>query len=339
MSKIVLAVCDGNRMYCERLQEYLRNHLKLSFVICAFTDPEKMLEFSRHQPISLLLISESSISALPGNEVRKEFNNVIILKEDGDIPEDILCPKNLRHISKYSPATKIVDAVLELCMCGQEEFCGISCTEKKGSHKVIGFFTPISRCGQTSLAIKMGEGLARDKKTILISFESFSALSSMFDAESEEDITDLLYYADCEREKFCLYLEKIRKNRNGLDYINPARTAMQVKEICFEKLKELIRLLSEEAGYEYILLDLKEYPDGFFDILNMCDIVYTITRNNSADHYRIGNYNKVLRDNGYEEVLTRSIRFMLPEVREGAAYNRYVEALFLEGQEVLSLGA
>ncbi len=343
MSKIVLAVCDNNRMYCERLQEFLRSRLKLSFVICAFTDTERLLEFSKKQKISLLVISEGAANRIPENVISEEFNNVILLEEDlseeGFFHRNMLTPKNLRHISKYSPASLIVDTVLELCMCGQEEFAALSSSAKGNKCKVIGFYTPISRCGQTSLAIKMGEGLSRDKKTILISFESFSALSSMFDTEAEEDITDLLYYADCERDKFCLYLEKIRKNRNGLDYINPARTAMQVKEIDFARLKELIKLLSEEAGYEYVLLDLKEYPDGFFDILNMCDVVYTITRNNSADHYRIGQYNQVLSDNGFEDVLAKTVRFMLPKVRDGASYNRYVEALFLEGQEVSGLGA
>ena len=47
MGKVILAVCDRNRMYCERLQEYLRNHLKLSFELHAFTDVEKLLQFSK----------------------------------------------------------------------------------------------------------------------------------------------------------------------------------------------------------------------------------------------------------------------------------------------------
>ncbi len=342
MSKVVLAVCDSNKVYCQRMQEYLRGHLKLSFVICVFSDPEKLMEFSRQQKIGLLVISESAYRSIPDSEYNKEFKNVIILEEDlcdSEAERSYTAFENLRVISKYSPASMIVDTVLELCMSSGEEFSGLSGISERKSCKIIGFFTPISRCGQTSLAIKMGESIAKEKKTIMISFESFSALSSMFDTESEEDITDLLYYADCEREKFCLYLEKIKKTRNGLDYINPARTAMQVKEIGFGKLKGLIELLTKKAGYEYILLDLKEYPDGFFEILNMCDVLYTITRNNSADHYRIGKYNRVLGDNGYEEVLTKTIRFNLPEVREGASYNRYVEALFLEGREVASLGA
>ena len=342
MGKVILAVCDRNRMYCERLQEYLRNHLKLSFELHAFTDVEKLLQFSKGNEISLLVISEESIGRIRGGNYR-EIKNVIILDEQAGEwkgEETVLFPDgNIKHISKYLPAAQIAEGVLDMCTSRAEGFGGLLGAGAAGKCHVIGFFTPLSRSGQTSLIVKMGECLSKKHKTIMLSFESFSALPGMFDSEPEEDISDLLYFADCERDRFCLYLERIRKNKNGLDYISPAGTAMQVKEINFEKIRDLIELLAREGGYEYVLLDLKEYPDGFFDILGLCDVVYTITRNNSADHYRLGNYTKALGDNGYEEIIARTIKFMIPDVREGISYNRYVEALLSEGQEVMNLGA
>ncbi len=343
MSNVILTICDSNRMYCERLQEYLRNHLKLSFDIHAFTDAGRFLDFSGEKEISLLIISESALRLIMREETIVNVKNVIILDEEtrewSGSEKDLFPMATVRHISKYVPAGQIAGGVLELCTDKAECFGGLCGNGRANESKVIGLFTPISRSGQTPLTVKMGESLSRTHKSIMLSFESFSALPSMFEAEADEDITDLLYYAECERDKFCIYLEKIKKHKNGLDYISPARTAMQVKEISFEKVKELIRLLTEEAGYEYILLDLKEYPDGFFDILGMCDVIYTITRNNSADHYRMGKYNRVLGDNGYEDVIARTIKCMMPDVREGISYNRYIEALLAEGREVLSLGA
>ena len=111
MSKIVLAVCDCNRMYCERLQEYLRSNLKLNFVICAFTDPDMMLDFSRKQKISLLVISESALCSISDEDI-EAFRNVIVLEEelgdDGSFSKAMPAPKYLRHLSKYSPASEIV---------------------------------------------------------------------------------------------------------------------------------------------------------------------------------------------------------------------------------------
>ena len=45
MNRPLLAICDTERDYCRRLDEYLRDHLNLSFEICSFTDTEIFKEF------------------------------------------------------------------------------------------------------------------------------------------------------------------------------------------------------------------------------------------------------------------------------------------------------
>ena len=88
-----------------------------------------------------------------------------------------------------------------------------------------------------------------------------------------------------------------------------------------------------------MILDLKDYPEGFFEILSMCDVVYTIGRNNSADQYRMGTYNKVLCESGYESVITRTVKCLFPEAQSGLVFRRYMRDLIARGREVLSLGA
>ena len=340
MKCVAMAVFDSDELYCERLSEYLRSHLKLSFEIQAFTEGERFTEYIKSREISLLVVSESSLAVLDGEMISRNCKNIMLLVEEGtdNTIEEIYGDKVYR-VSKYLPASEIVDRVLELCIKEAEDFLGLGFCDKVDAGRILGFYTPISRCGQTSFAIKMGEALARKARTILISFESFSALMSLFEQEPEEDITDLLYFADCERDKFCLYLEKIKRTRNGLDYIPPAGTAMQIKEIGYDKIRELTELLTKEAGYEYILLDLKEYPDGFFEILDMCDVIYTVIRNNSADHYRLGRYTKALGENDYERVITKTMKCMLPDGRDISAYNRYIEDIIIRSQEVSGIGA
>lgn len=343
MKCVTMAVFDSDALYCERLSEYLRSHLKLSFEIMSFTEGDKLLEYLDEKEIALLVVSESDACGLKRETLGRNCRNIMILDEDGKNEEleelSISYGIGIFHVSKYLPAAEIVDRVLELCISGAEGFSGLKVKALDSTSKLLGFYTPVSRCGQTSFAIKMGEALARKGRTILLSFESFSAITSLFEQEAEEDITDLLYFADCERDKFCLYLEKIKRTRNGLDFIAPAKTAMQVKEISYEKVRELVELLAREAGYQYILFDLKDYPDGFFEILDMCDIVYTVMRNNSADHYRLGRYEKALLENDYERVLTKSMKCLLPDGRDITAYNRFIEDILIRSREVTGIGA
>lgn len=342
MMRALLTIFDRNRVYCERLSEYLRNNLKLNFDICTFTEAQSFMEFSMQNEISLLIISDSA-GELINEDTAGLWKNVVLLSEHSGSEEEskgkAFEGQNILQISKFLPAAEILNKVLGFIYSRAEDFSGIGIKGEKRGCCVIGFYTPISRSGQTTLAVRMGEKLSRKGKSILLSLESYSSIGSMFPDETADDISDLLYYLDCENDRFCIYLEKIKKSRNGLDFVIPAKTSMQIKEVGFEKLKELILHLSNEAGYEYILLDLKDYPDGFFDILSMCDMVYTINRNNSADHYRIGKYNIALSENGYEEVIAKTVKFLLPDIRNPKNYDRFVDALIMEGGEVMSLGA
>lgn len=342
MNCVTMAVFDSDALYCERLSEYLRSHLKLSFEIMSFTEGDKLLEYLDENEIALLVVSQSDACDLKREALGRNCRNIMILDEEGKIEEleelSISYGIGICHVSKYLPAAEIVDRVLELCISGAEGFSGLKVKALDSASKLLGFYTPVSRCGQTSFSIKMGEALAKKGRTILLSFESFSAITSLFEQEAEEDITDLLYFADCERDKFCLYLEKIKRTRNGLDFIAPAKTAMQVKEISYEKIRELVELLAREAGYQYILFDLKDYPDGFFEILDMCDILYTVMRNNSADHYRLGRYDKALLENDYERVLTKTMKCLLPDGRDITAYNRFIEDILIRSREVTGVG-
>ena len=112
----------------------------------------------------------------------------------------------------------------------------------------------------------------------------------------------------------CKEVELIYDGQEMFDrLLEDIRNAKYTIKLCYYIIrdddtgKELIELLTKEAGYEYILLDLKEYPDGFFEILDMCDVIYTVIRNNSADHYRLGRYNKALGENDYERIITKTM--------------------------------
>ncbi|RKM54984.1 hypothetical protein D6853_12185 [Butyrivibrio sp. X503] len=340
MNRPVLAICDTESRYCGRLDEYLRKNLNLSFDIHSFTKVKSLEEFAGKNLISLLVIAESAVAELKKKACESGVKNILILDEELSIvredeeafEEDAALGVNSEHISKFSPASEIVYHILDLCAKSPEDFESVGVRRSDGKGTVIGLYSPIARCGQTALSVKLCEELSKHGKTMLLNFDNFSPLPMIFGTETEGDITDLLYYSECEKSRFCIYLEKIKQSIGGFDYIPPAATAMQIKEIDYERLKNLIELIFKECGYEYMVLDLSDLPGGLYDILRYCNKVITIMGKTKADGYKLRKYEEVLSQNGYEDVCAAGVKITIPEGagdRELAACAR--DLLYTEG--------
>ena len=341
MSRLKLAICDTDLTYLKRLDEYIRNHINLSFDIHSFTDTKILADFAEKEDVKLLLISDENYWEMEEAGRLGGFRNILILEEEAKggcfCEGDSQGGRLIEHVSKFQPASSIVSAVVDMCASVPDEFSELTLQARIGSSRIIGFYTPLSRCGQTTLAIKMGEQLAEKGKTILLSFESFSNMCGLIKEEPQEDITDLLYYADCEKDKFCLYVERIKRTENGLDYVAPAKTALELKDVTSDRIRELTELLAKEAGYEYILLDISEYPDGFYEILRMCQQVFMVTRQHPSDRYRIRMFESVLDKNGCEDIQGKLVKCQLPDIRDKTSYQVALEQML--SQEGIAAGS
>ena len=322
-----LAICDSDSVYCHRLDEYLHGNLKLEFNIFSFTDPEILAEFAKKTPVSLLIISGILFEFLEENGKLQDFKNVLVLDESVDAGRfNHLSDESgarIVHMSKYQEASRIVEGIIDFCVKSPEDFKGVG--NKSGVEKgnIYGFYTPISGCGQTDLAISIAKKLAQKSKVIFLSFESFSFLPEILGVSPREDITDVIYYTECERSKLPIYLEKIKETKDGIDFILPARTAQQIKDISFEKIKDLTDVLIHEVGYEYVLMDLTEYPTGFMDILMLCDKVFTIIGTGTRETYRQKLYDEALVESGYGGIKAKTVLCQLPDKADKKAFEKY----------------
>ncbi len=317
MNRPLLVLCDTDETYLGRLYEFLRENLRLSFEIISFTAVDLLLNYVKENVPSLLVISESALAELRDTRIDEKIRNVLVLDEEEGFCEDeeIYGAMNIGHTSKYQAATAIVDNIVDFCVKRADDFDGVSTKFANDSGKVFGFFSPISKCGQTSLALTIGKELSNKGRTIFLSFESFSSLPKLLELSEEGNISDLIYYSESDENKFCLYLEKIKNQVGQLDIIAPAKTAMQIKEISYESLKRLLDMLIHKAGYEFIVMDLTEYPEGLFDILRLCNKIFSIVRSEDGDQYKIDSYEDVLRENGYEDIIAETVKVTSNELK------------------------
>ena len=303
MKKKILALYDSEKDYLDSLAEYLKGREAFPFVLHAYSEVDKLLEFGRKEQIDVLLVSESDFTY----ELSKlEIGKTLLLNESGTVRGE-----NIKNIDKYQKAENIW---YEL-MCDYADF-----TESEGKRlvtgtktKLIGLYSPVRRCLQTSFALTLGQTLAEKKKTLYISFEHYAGWNQLLDKNVRGDLTALLYFGKEPEEKFFYRLQSMTMKIGELYYIPPAYAGQNLIYVSAKEWEELIQRIAEIGGYDYIILDLSESIQGTFEILCLCDRIYTIIQEEERARAKLAQYEEILRAYEYEEVLEKTKKEILPQ--------------------------
>lgn len=300
--KKVLALCDKEESYLYHMADYMEKRNMLPFAVHAFTDAEQLKKYGEANEIELLLIAENSFE---GKREDYPAANIFILNESGSEVGE-----NIENINKYQSSEKILRAVIDSYTSGTEQMPRRLATGNR--MKIIGNYTPIGRCLQTTFALSMGQLLAKKHRTLYLNFESYSGLGCLLGKEFSTDITDVLYYFGCEREKLSYRLDSMIQTVNGLDYIPPVLSYRQLGEVKGQQWLELFREIERVTDYEYLILDLSEQMNGLFEILRECCRIFTIIKEDGFAEAKLRQYEALLQSMHYEDIAVKTKRQSLP---------------------------
>jgi cellulose biosynthesis protein BcsQ len=292
--------------YAYRMMEVLKARKDLNFDIHVFTSVSNLLSFGQAEKsqIECLLITESTYT-----EEVKELGipHVFILNESGTMVEE----NHFYNINKYQSADCIVNDVMAYYIDYSIKVPRKSLKTGKTA-KIIGVYSPVKRCLQTTFSMTLGQILAKKHKTLYLNYESFSGFSLLTGRSYRADITDMMYLFECVKEKFVYKLNTITENVNGLDYVPPATIYPDLMNISGNQWKALFDELREQSDYEYIILDLSEYVNGLLQILEECDWIYTITRGDCYATAKMEQYERFLHDLDFTDVVSKTRKLNLP---------------------------
>lgn len=301
MKKKILALCDSEADYLEGMRAFLQKREDSPFELHTYSDTEKLLDFGRQEKIEVLLVAESDFTY----EVSSlKTGRTILLNESGTVQGE------LRNIDKYQKAERVWQELLDsyaAMLSGDTRLLG---REKKA--ELIGLYSPIRRCLQTSFALTLGQELSKTKKTLYLSFEHYAGWNQLLERGVKGDLAALLYFGKEQGEKFFCHLQSFTRRLGQLDYIPPAYAGQNLIYVRASEWQELISKIALLGGYDYIILDLSESIQGTFEILNMCDRIFTITGEDSHAQAKLAQYEELLRAYSYEEILEKTSHQLLP---------------------------
>ena len=300
-----VCICDSEVSYGEHLMEYLRREGRLPGDIYLYTGRETFLERETPETTGLLVIAQSQYTE---EIVKAGFKDILLLNESSTYMEK---PENM---SKYQSVENICDRIREMCAAREE---GMSEGVRHGKPmKLIGIYSPLTRCLQTTFALCMGQLLSAASPALYLNFEAYSGLEKMLNRSFRGSVSDLLYYNDCAREKLAGQLRYMTEKIGDLDFLPPMESFILLRSIRTEQWLELLRTIEKVTDYEYCILDLSELADGVFEILRQCDYIYTITRDDGISSCKMMQYEELLRSMQYEDIFMKTRRCRLPVFRE-----------------------
>lgn len=303
MDKRILAIFDSEEGYAYRLMEFISGKTNLPFEIYVFTEESRFYSCSRIKDIECLLVSENVYS----QEVEAlKIPHIIILSESGENLN-----KALHHISKYQSCENIFHQIMKYYTDKSET---VPRTIRTGLKKmqIIGVYTPVGRCLQTTFSLTLGQMLAKQYKTLYLNFEIYSGFSRMLCRNFNSDISDLMYYFACAREKLVYRLESMIETVNGLDFIPPAEIYQNLAGIRGNQWLDLFQEIERVSEYDFLILDLTDGIMDLWEVLRGCDHIYTITREDGLSMAKVEQYEKALESLDYGDINARTVKWKLP---------------------------
>jgi hypothetical protein len=308
-----MAICDTEEAYAYRLAEYILENGSffqnmsgsLSYSMHLFTEVEKLKCMMEQEQIAILLIAESALDLLGESYTQLQNVQILVLQENEGRKIENLC-----YISKYQSPDIILQSVYD----SVEELSDwtVSDVLTRLDVKLIGMYSPVKRCLQTSFALTLGQILAKKDKVLYLSFEYYSGLGQLLRRDFSADMMDVMYYFQCAKEKLAMRLPSILQNINGLDYIPPIQSPLGIREVEGSEWVELCREIAGMGQYEYIILDLDDGMNGLFDLLKQCWKIYTIVREDSFAAAKMNQYEQVLRLNELDEIAEKTVKCRFP---------------------------
>lgn len=301
-----IVICDSEQNYAEHLMEYLRRKLPDGYDLERYSSAERLLEIGSPDGTSLLIISEREYNA---KVVEAGYREVLVLNETGVYMGEDVC-----DISKYQSVDTISAIVRQLCASGEEKES--YAIRHAGPMHILGVYTPVTRCLQTTFSLTMGQFLSRRGKVLYLNFENYSGLDYLLGRTFRGTVADILYYNECAKEKLAGQLTALVESVGGVDFIPPMKSFIELRSIRGSQWLDLFRAIEHFTEYEYLILDLSEMTEGLFTILRSCEQVFTIVREDTFSKAKVSSYEQLLRDRGCEDIAAKTRRWEFPVFRE-----------------------
>lgn len=299
----ILALCDAEEEYAQLMTEYMRKQKELPWEVRTYTGPEELLR--EEQNFVLLVAAESVYSE---ELMRLHPAGLVVLNESG-----VMRWEGVTYVNKYQPAEEVVRSLLQIYL--ELEDAPLPRLGKNYNTDFIGFYTPVHRSMQTSLALTLAQILSREHRVLYLNFEACAGIGELLPNMTTRDLADLMFFLSNEKEKFRIRLQTLCLHLGALDYVPPMKSGQNLLSISAVEWVGLLQKIEELGEYEFVILDLSECIQGLFSLLRQCKRIFTLTDNDKMSQGKLMQYEQLLTLYEYEDIRGKTSRLDVPRIQ------------------------
>lgn len=317
MKKQKFAILDTEEAYACNLMEYLSERQSIPFETLVFGSVDALRAFTSQSPLDLLLVSDKMMC----DEIRQMDIRRIIVLSEGEILQDC---GDYPLVYKYQSSDSLVAEVMS-CYARQEVAQPALLSRKHITVSAV--YSPVGRCGKTSFALTLGQILAQRQNVLYINLEGYAGFSALLERQPPSDITDVMYFLRQNRGSVIMKLNSAVQKMGRADYIPPAQSPQDLRDIRPEEWSQLLDELTAYSSYDRIILDIGPQVDEVCALLARCDVIYMPVCADLMSKAKVEQFEKLMRELEYTEILDKTRRLFLPMAIPGAGGEYFWEQL------------
>ena len=286
MGKIRIGIIDTERSYVEKLSAYLNRFGKEVWIVSGFTDYE-VLEKSMKDGRVDILMNTDFVSIKRYKQMYPDIGYIWLTENKTDGKGLHLKAEEVYSIYRYQSAEAIGQAVKDIVI-----YLGIL---KNTEKKTAVIYSPVGRCGKTTLAMDFVEN-GNNGKWLYIGMEDYSYLVS----EDKYDAEDFLYYVKERHEEAVL---NILGNVSGI--IPSPFSPFDTRQIGREDVEWFLNVFEKCSSFKGVIFDVGTGILKDLNVLLQFDHVVVPYLNNNKSMEKRQQLEELIKAYELEELLEK----------------------------------
>lgn len=301
MKRTRLGIIAEDKAYGARFVRYIMNHYSSEIDLYEYTDVSMLPEEAE---LDALLYSG-------GDEVTKDiYVRPVFVLADLEA-DDWQQEEGIYIVDKYQEVNKIIEDVLGRISeeVRQVRDAGRIVEETQ----IFGVYSLSENDYQLPFTAMLGNIASENKKTIVIDVQENSGLKKTLNMQNQKGLEELIVMIENERFSRNLFSECI-VHEGRLDYIYPVVNTESLCEISSASYIKMLQFISQEMGYECLVINFGSRFQGFYEVLNICSQIFLIQKQGGLGQWREYEFIEDINERGYKRMLEKVVKIEPPIV-------------------------